>query len=395
MTVNHITRRSLLKLAGAIALANMKPSASCPAAIPEPIKESRAIFDEGLHWADRKGAERVCSRIKSAGFNVFMPCVWHGRGTTWPSQLAPWDTKLPPTPNYDPLARLVETAKRFDIEVHPWFTVARREREFFSQFYEKGTPPESFDVHNDTFRAFVTDLILEVVRNYDIQGVNLDYIRAGGVCESRSCITDYKSQTGRNLLADAKMRMIPTLTLKELFEWQEAAITDIVRSVSQGARSIKPNIVISVDAHPGHRVDEVQGRNSLRWADEGLVDVVYMMHYEASPDWEMLKTFQRRLQRPEALVVLCGNYDRLGETNASAISRSGSHLNQLLAGARAYQAGNGVGLYLYGRLSDEQISSLKASVFQMPAVPQWCRGVGAKNNQSRDVELKAPIVQIR
>ncbi len=395
MKVHHITRRGLLKLAGGIALAKMTPGVWCDAATPGMMEESRVVFDEGLHWADRKGAERLCDRIKAAGFNVFMPCVWHGRGATWPSQLAPWDTKLPSTPDYDPLAYLVETAKRFDIEVHPWFTVARRELEFFSQFYEKGTPPESFDVHNDTFRAFVTDLILEVVRNYDIQGVNLDYIRAGGVCESRSCIADYKSQTGRNLLADAKMRMIPTLTLKELFAWQEAAITDIVRSVSQGARSIKPNIVISVDAHPGHRVDEVQGRNSIRWANEGLIDVVYMMHYEANPDWEVLKTFQRQMRRPEALVVLCGNYDRPNGTNASAVSRSGAQVNQLLGGARAYQAGNGVGLYLYGRLTDEQIASLQTGVFRMPATPKWRRALAGPTPRGQGVGLKAPVVLIR
>lgn len=359
------------------------------------MEESRAIFDEGLHWADPKGAERVCGRIKAAGFNVFMPCVWHGRGTTWPSLLAPWDTKFPSIPNYDPLANLVETAKRFGIEVHPWFTVARREREFFPQFYEKGTPPESFDVHNDAFRAFVTDLILEVVRNYDIHGINLDYIRAGGVCESRSCVADYKSQTGRDLLVDAKMRMIPTVTLKELFAWQEAAVTDIVKRVSQGARSIRSNIVVSVDAHPGHRVDEVQGRNSIRWADEGLIDVVYMMHYETNPDWEMLKTFQRQMRRPEALVVLCGNYDRPDGTNASAVSRPGRQVNQLLDGARTYQSGNGVALYLYGRLTDDQITSLQTGVFRMPAPPRWQRALASPPRQVQGVELKARVSPTR
>lgn len=375
MDRRQITRRDLLKLVGGMAIASMKFDAWCHAAAAVPMQESRAIFDEGLHWADKKGAERVCSRIKAAGFNVFMPCVWHGRGTTWPSQLAPWDTKLPSAPGYDPLGYLVDTAKRFEIEVHPWFTVARRDRDFFTQFYDVGTPPDSFDVHKESFRAFMADLIMEVVLNYDVQGINLDYIRAGGVCESRSCIVDYKKQTGRDLLADAKKRMIPTLTLKELFAWQEAAVTDIVGRVSLRVRKAKPHTVISVDAHPGHRVDEVQGRNSIRWADEGLVDVVYMMHYEPSPNWEELKIYQRKMQRPEALVVLCGNYDRPDGTNASAISRSGAHVDQLLNGARSYQVGNGVGLYLYGRLIDDQVSFLQTSVFRTPAVPQWRRGV--------------------
>ena len=95
--------------------------------------------------------------------------------------------------------------------------------------------------------------------------------------------------------------MIPGSVFKELFDWQEAAVEDIVRRVSVGARQTKNNIVISVDAYPGHRVDQVQGRNSVKWANEGLIDVIYMMHYEASPDWDTLKSFQQRMKRPEAL----------------------------------------------------------------------------------------------
>lgn len=395
MDRHYLTRRNFLRLAAGVAVTNMKIVGLCEAANPESIQESRAIFDEGLHWADRKGAERVCGRIKAAGFNVFMPCVWHGRGTTWPSQLAPWDPKLPSTPGFDPLGHFIETAKRFEIEVHPWFTVARRDRDFFPQFYDEGTPPESFDVHKEAFRAFMTELIMEVVRNYDIQGINLDYIRAGGVCDSSSCISNYKKLTGRDLLVDAKLRMIPNLTIKELFAWQEAAVTNIVKNVSVKARDVRPHIVISVDAHPGHRVDEVQGRNSIRWADEGLVDVVYMMHYEPRPDWDKLRTHQQRMQRPEALVVLCGNYDRPDGTNENAVSRTGENLNQLLEAARTYQAGNGVGLYLYGRLTDQQIFSLQNGVFRIPAIPQWRRAFVTKARLSQDVGLKSPTLQIR
>lgn len=117
-----------------------------PLGFAQPIvtSESRAIFDEGLHWASKRGAETVCRRIKEAGFNVFMPCVWHGRGTTWPSQLAPWDSKFPAPPDYDPLEYLIATAQRYDIEIHPWFTVMRRDRDFFREYYDEGTPKRMF-----------------------------------------------------------------------------------------------------------------------------------------------------------------------------------------------------------------------------------------------------------
>ena len=347
-----------------------------PLGFAQPIvtSESRAIFDEGLHWASKRGAETVCRRIKEAGFNVFMPCVWHGRGTTWPSQLAPWDSKFPALPDYDPLEYLIATAQRFDIEIHPWFTVMRRDRDFFREYYDEGTPKECFDVHRPAFREFISKVIIEVLDRYQIQGINLDYIRAGGVCESPRCVEDYRSTTGRNLLLDTRMRMIPGSVIQELFDWQEAAVGDIVRRVSSAVRRKDQNIILSVDAVPGHRVDQVQGRNSMKWADENLIDVVYMMHYEPSPDWDSLQSFQVAMKRPEALVVLCGNFDRPDGTNKNATSRSGADVANLLQRARSYQGGNGVALYLYGRLTDGQIQELRRSTFRNPARPFWKRG---------------------
>lgn len=360
------------------------------------MKESRAVLDEGLHWASRKGAEDVCNRIKSAGFNVFIPCVWHGRGTTWPSSLAPWDSKFTSPPDFDPLGNLIEVAKRYEIEVHPWFTVMRRDREFFLEYYDEGTPKESFDVHRLGFRKFISTLILEVVQKYPVHGINLDYIRAGGVCESRHCIEDYRRVTGRNLLLDSAKRMIPGSVFKELFEWQEAAVEDIVRRVSEGARQINNNIILSVDSYPGHRVDQVQGRNSIKWAEEGIIDVIYMMRYESNPDWQSMKVIQAQMKRPEALVVLCGNYDRPDGDNNHATSRSGLKVTDLLNHARDFQVGNGVGLYLYGRLTDDQIVHLQQDTFKVPARPEWKRTTGPfRSERDRADRIDPPVLTVK
>lgn len=391
-----LSRRQMLQVTCFSIMSQVVRPLEIVAAFPVNMKESRAILDEGLHWVGKKGAETVCRRIKAAGFNVFIPCVWHGRGTTWPSNLAPWDSKFVSPPEFDPLEQLIEVANRYEIEVHPWFTVMRRDREFFQGFYDEGTPPESFDVHRPRFREFISALILEVVRKYAVQGINLDYIRAGGVCGSPHCIDEYRQKTGRNLLLDDRKRMIPGSVFKELFDWQEAAVEDIVRRVSVGARQIKNNIVISVDAYPGHRVDQVQGRNSLKWADEGLIDVIYMMHYEASPDWDSLKSFQQQMKRPEALVVLCGNYDRPDGNNDHATSRSGLKVADLLNHARDYHMGNGVGLYLYGRLTDDQIVCLQQDTFRLPARPEWKRATGPfRSEREQASRLDPPVLTVK
>jgi uncharacterized lipoprotein YddW (UPF0748 family) len=391
-----LTRRQLLMLGCTAAICKAFRPLGNVFAESVTMKESRAVLDEGLHWATQDGAETVCRRIKMAGFNVFIPCVWHGRGTTWPSNLSPWDSKFASPPKFDPLERLIQVANKYEIEVHPWFTVMRRDREFFHEFYDGGTPRESFDVHRPRFREFISTLILEVVQKYSVHGVNLDYIRAGGVCESQHCIEEYRQKTGRDLLLDNRKRMIPGSVFKELFEWQEAAVEDIVRRVSTGARQIKGDIVLSVDAYPGNRVDQVQGRNSMKWADMGLIDVVYMMHYEDSPDWGSLRSFQQQMKRPEALVVLCGNYDKPDGNNEHVTSRSGLKVADLLNHARDYQMGNGVGIYLYGRITDDQIVRLQQDTFKVPARPDWKRAtVPFRSEREQAARIDSPVLTVK
>jgi hypothetical protein len=140
----------------------------------------------------------------------------------------------------------------------------------------------------------------------------------------------------------------------------------------------------------------VQGRNSLKWADEGLIDVIYMMHYEASPDWDSLKSFQQQMKRPEALVVLCGNYDRPDGNNDHATSRSGLKVADLLNHARDYHMGNGVGLYLYGRLTDDQIVRLQQGPFKVPAKPEWKRGTGPfRSEREQAARLDPPVLTVK
>lgn len=366
-----ISRRHFLKLAAATVGSLY---ASWPAlSSTTPMLESRAILDEGVHWFTKDSAEVLLDRIKRAGFNVFMPCVWHGRGTRWPSKLAPWDLTTKNIPGFDPLENLILRAQQYEIEIHPWFTVMLRQREFFSQFYDNRTPSHSFDVHREEFRQFISSLIGDVVSRYPIQGINLDFIRAGGVCASPSCVKKYKSRTGRDLLADSRLRKVPGANLKDLIAWQEEAVRDIVLRVSQQARKVNKDIVISVDAAPGNPIVELEGQNSMKWADEGLIDVIYSMDYQLNPDYEKLRNLQSKMKRPEALVMLCGNYDKIGPQK-KAVPREARKVTENLAQARSIgSGGNGVGLYLYSMLDDEQINLLSKTVFRSPGKPRWLR----------------------
>ena len=371
-----ISRRNFLRFAAVCAGAALLPVYN-GLGYAQDTYESRAMFDESLNWITPQAAEKMCERLNRAGFNVLMPSVWHGRGTSWPSSIAPWDSDrladmAKSSPGYDPLDNLIKTARRYEIEVHPWFNVMLRQREFFPQFYDSGTPQEAFEVHRPEFRDFICDLMLECVSRYPVQGINLDYIRAVGISQSQYCIDDYRKETGRNLVMDRTMYGVSSDAREALARWQERAVGDIVRRVSAAVRQMKNNMVISMCASPTNPGLSIEGQDTLRWIDSGLVDVLYCMEYSENPDWTRLKGLQAQMKRPQAMAVLCGNFDLIGP-NRKAVAREGKKVVHVMEQSRTIGRDNGVALYLYNLLSDDQIEQLRKTTFSVPARPRWSR----------------------
>jgi uncharacterized lipoprotein YddW (UPF0748 family) len=371
-----LSRRRFLQVSAAVTATALFPTLPRLSQAQEGL-ESRAIFDESLSWVTEHSAHSLCQRIKQAGFNVFMPCVWHGRGTSWPSSLAPWDSyKLDEmarwNSSFDPFGKLIEIAAQYQIEIHPWFSVMQRQREFFPQFYAAGTPEAGFDVHRPEFRAFITDLMIECISRYPVHGINLDYIRSISICQSSTCVQQYRGLTDRNLMVDRLSYGASADAREAIADWNERSVGDIVRRMSGYVRKHHPQMLISICGHPGHPNLYIQGQKSIKWADEGLIDVIYDMRYPAEPNWDEIRAVQRTMKRPEAYAVLCGNYDSVGRQQTS-VSSPGTRVATQIAHARQVSQGNGIGLYLYSLLNDDQINALRSGPFNLPARPKWLR----------------------
>jgi len=342
------------------------------------IQESRALLDESHRWAAPSAAEKVIERIARAGFNVYIPCVWHGRGASWPSQLTPMAADVEKTvgegpPGFDPLAHLIRVAHARGIEVHPWFCVCYADARWepLTPFIEEGTPAGACEAHNPAFRRFAVDLMMEVVRRYDVDGINLDYIRTKGISTSATARASYRRQFGAELLEDIKKTGPNGWPHPNLVRWQDDAIADIVRSFSAQARTARPGLVISVDGHPYLPTDTpgTQGRNDFWWAQEGWVDVIYSMDYARRLSWQKTEAIRSQLKRPEAAAIIVGNYEK---TDAGqVVSRDAQLVADLIGFCQRKFLGNGVALYWYGSLDDAQIEALRTGPFREPAIPSW------------------------
>lgn len=331
--------------------------------------ERRVMFDEAITWATSKEeADRILDRLKAAGINVYIPCVWHGRGTFYPSNLNKADPRLAKTvaSGQDMLAYLIKRAHGMGIQVHPWFVVALREDNMFPEFAEEGTPTGKYNVHNSKFRVFIHDIMMDVVKRYEVDGVNLDYVRSGGFCLSEFCIDDYRKKFDRSLQADLLLRKIPGYRVDSLGKWNQGAINEIVRNFSSEAKRVRPNLVISVDAHPLDPSRELEGQDSVTWVNNDWVDVIYNMDYGRKLEIGRGQKARDALRDPNKMTMLVSLYDMVEK---SPISRDPSLVIDYIELSRLKFSGSGIAFYHMPRLSDAQLVAMKEGPFNKSAYP--------------------------
>jgi uncharacterized lipoprotein YddW (UPF0748 family) len=337
------------------------------------LRENRVLFDEDIHWAlSRESADRILDRVKKAGFNVYVPCVWHGGGSFFPSRISSLDPRLKRLVDsgYDPLRYLIKRAHEIGIEVHPWVTVVRRETNLYPQFHDNGTPQDAFNVHNPEFCGFIIKMMTDLVARYDVDGVNLDYIRSMGICTSTFCKKDYSSKLKYDFDDDFTRISVAGPARDRLQQWQDDAVSSIVRVFSKKARELKPGIVISVDGNPTLRGEHrpLEGRNEIYWANQGWIDVIYNMDYGRKIDTKAVNETLRLLTAKAKLIEIFGNYDVI---DGNTVSRSGKVVADYATLAQRKWPDSGIAFYIYDKMDDEQIRELRTGPFRETALTNW------------------------
>lgn len=337
------------------------------------LRESRVLFEEAWQWAQSPATvDALIDDAAKAGFNVIVPCIWHGGGAFFPSEIAHRYSRLAEgwTPGFDPLDRLIRRAHARGIEVHPWFTIMRREDARRPEFFDAGTPAGAYDAHNPAFRDFVIDLVAEVARRYDVDGINLDYIRTMGLCRSTACERDYARRTGRSLAADAKVTGTDLAARAAISGWQDAAVAAVVEGIASRVRRARPRAIVSVDAHiaPRAALRPLEGRAVLEWADRDWIDLIFAMEYEASPDIERFELAAKDVPANTRLVFVFANYDRVDGANHA---RDPADVTTFAALGQRWPGSDGVAFYMRGMQTPGQAAALRAGPFRVPAIPAW------------------------
>ena len=135
-------------------------------------------------------------------------------------------------------------------------------------------------------RILEKDAIREIVRNYNVDGIHLDYIRYADaqVCYCKTCRKEFEKQIGKPLLNWPEV--VGETKLKRQFtEWRAGQITRFVRDVSVLSKKIRPGIQISAAVYGRYPLCIASvGQDWGSWLRQEYIDFVCPMNYTSDAD---------------------------------------------------------------------------------------------------------------
>lgn len=261
---------ALIFLASAALLAAAglyQPSSIVP---PEPPREFRGAWiatvankdwpsAPGLSVAQQKAElislldTAVRLKLNAVIFQVRPAC-----DAMYDSPIEPWSAYLTgvqgqaPEPFYDPLAFAIEEAHRRGLELHAWFNPFRVRfspgRTYVAPNHVSRTHPEWVREYNGQLwldpgepdaRAYVLRVIMDVVRRYDVDGVQLD-----------DYFYPYPAPLGKGLDVPfpdgASWREFGLPSGLNYADWRRQNINQFIQSVHQSIKSVKPWVKFGV-----------------------------------------------------------------------------------------------------------------------------------------------------
>lgn len=246
----------------------------------------KAFGVEGMEW------DEAMQRLATNGFTAILPnMLWGG--------LAYYDSKLlPVSPQVaergDQIAKCVAAGKKHGIQVHVWKVNWNLGWESPKEFLEKmrrehrlqtslaGEEKPWLCPSNPENRKLEIDSMVEVARNYDVDGIHFDYIRYpdANQCYCTGCKERFEQAVGEKIPDLPKAVADGGPLRQQWIEWRRGNITAVVKGVSEQVRAIKPKLKISAAVFPNWKsARDQEGQDWKLWCEKGYVDFVCPMDY--------------------------------------------------------------------------------------------------------------------
>ncbi|MCA1991525.1 MAG: family 10 glycosylhydrolase [Coleofasciculus sp. S288] len=276
--------------------------------------EIRAIWlDRGtiVRARSEQDLAKIFDQLAAAGFNtVFFETV-NASYPIYPSRVAPEQNPL--VRGWDPLAAAVKLAHERGMELHAWvwmFAAANRRhnavlnqptdypgpvlsahpdwamRDKQGRLFDPNTKKAFFDPANPEVRSYLLALLDEIATRYQVDGIQLDYIRYPFQDPSANQINGY-SRTAREQFKELTGVDPIQISPRNQTLWQQwtdfriRQIDSFVATASQRLRTQRPNLILSAAVFALPRPERLQRlqQNWEDWAMRGELDLMVPMTY--------------------------------------------------------------------------------------------------------------------
>ena len=322
--------------------------------------------DQMIEDAVASRANAIILQVRQRGNSFYLDSLEPlADDATWPA-------------GFDPLRYLIERAKPKGIEIHAWFTITpvwllptppRDPKHIFNLHGPSASgdnmwmtvgstgriSPSYVDLGHPGVTAHTADVIMHVVKNYDIDGVHLDYIRypepvagSGDHGYNPRALDRFNRQE----LLDGQ----PRSTDPRWTDFRRRQVTQFVRQLYLRVNEIKPRVKLSgalITWGQGPASDaEFRQRDAYTavyqdwrsWLEEGILDVAIPMNYfgEARNGsfLDRWAEFEKDRQYRRMTLIGLGNY-------LSPIEGSVAQLRRALEPSRLGNRAAGVAFYSY------------------------------------------------
>jgi uncharacterized lipoprotein YddW (UPF0748 family) len=255
--------------------------------------------------------KKLFDKIEEAGINVVYLETINAGFPIYPSK---YIDQNPLTKGYDPLKSAVEEAHKRDMELHAWvwvFAVGNTRHNVLinkpqsypgpvisNNFYDGALlgpsgnmlPPNQTEFWINPANPEAQDLLLnvfkEIVTKYDVDGLQLDYIRYPFQSDRTSMGFDF---VGRELFEKEtgySLDNLDSVTLNAWRDWKAEQVSKFVQKTSTTLRRISPDLQISAAVYAGdrrRRLATIQ-QDWEKWIDKGWIDTLSPMSYATNSE---------------------------------------------------------------------------------------------------------------
>jgi uncharacterized lipoprotein YddW (UPF0748 family) len=313
---------------------SISPTISLSQSLPnKPVREIRGVWITNVDSDVLFTRDRLATAIKDLrqlNFNTIYPVVWNWGYTTYPSKVAKKivgssfmprksaglliNRKLDPTEGLegrDVLQEMVTQGHKRGISVIPWFEfgfmapattdpagsdLAKLHADWLTQKQDGGTiwkegkdPRVWLNPFKPEVKKFIIDLVVEVVKKYDVDGIQFDdhFGLPAEFGYDKFTVDLYKREhQGKLPPKDPKN--------EEWINWRADKITDLMRDLFFAIKAANPKAIVSISPNPQTFAKSFFLQDWAKWERQGLVEELLIQVYR-----DKLETFIGELRKPE------------------------------------------------------------------------------------------------